>query len=130
MGKWILRLIGVLVLGFGGGVVYDYFATGLHTRPEMPPGAFSLSFEDSRRVIMLDTPDERFIRNYIMKPRTDVPDYFKDSWSYCKPPTDEERTILEEALNPGPGMRLDGVCSLDADGEIIPTGLVFSVPDI
>lgn len=130
MNKWLLRLVGVGVVGFIGYGAYDYYKAGLHTRPPMPEGAFSLSFKAGPRVIMIDTRDERSTRRYIIRPRTDVPIWFEESWSYCTPPTEEERAFLLDRLEQGPGMRLDGVCNLEADGDVIPTGYIFTIPDI
>jgi hypothetical protein len=128
--KWLFRLIGLGAIAFIGFGVYDYYRAGLNTRPEMPEGAFSLSFKAGPRVIMLDTKDERNTRRYIVRPRTDVPNWFKESWSYCKPPTEEDQAFLLKQLELGPGMRLDGVCTLDADGDVITTGYILTVPDI
>ena len=123
--RWLFRLIGVGVVGFIGYGIYDYFKAGLHTRPSMPEGAFSLSFAGGPRVILLDIADERDTRRYVVRRRTDDPDWFKESWSSCLPPTKEEEAALVEVLKPGLGMRLDGVCALDADGDIIPTGYIL-----
>ncbi len=128
--KWLLRLLGIGVVGFIGYGIYGYYKAGLHARPPMPEGAFSLSFKAGPRVIMLDTEDERSTRRYVVRQRTDVPNWFKESWSYCTPPTEEVRVFLLEQLEQGPGMRLDGVCTLDADGDVITTGLIFTIPDI
>ena len=128
--KWLFKLVGIGVVGFIGYVIYDYYKAGLLTRPPMPKGAFSLSFKAGLRGIMLDTKDERRTRRYIALPRADVPDWFKESWSYCTPQTEEERVFLLERLEQGPGMRLDGVCTLDADGDVITTGYIFTIPDI
>lgn len=128
--KWLLRLVGISVVGFIGYGIYDYYKAGLHTRPPMPEGAFSLSFKAGPRVIMLNTEDERNSRRYVVRRRTDVPNWFRESWSYCIPPTEEEQVFLLKRLGPGPGMRLDGICTLDADGDVITTGYIFTVPDI
>jgi hypothetical protein len=128
--KWFFRLVGIGVVGFIGYAIYDFYMAGLHKRPPMPEGAFSLSFKGGPRVIMLDTEDETSTRRYVVRRRTDVPDWFKESWSYCTPPTEEEEAFLLERLEPGQGMRLDGICALDADGESIPTGYIFTIPDI
>ncbi len=130
MFKWVFRLVGLGVIAFIGFGIYDYYRAGLNTRPAMPEGAFSLSFKAGPRVIMLDIKDERSARRYIVRPRTDVPSWFKESWSYCKPPTEEDQASLLKQLELGPGMRLDGVCTLDADGDVITTGYILTVPDI
>ncbi len=128
--KWLLRLVGVGVVGFIGFGIYEYYRAGLNTRPPMPEGAFSLSFTGGLRGIMLGVEDEGTTRRYMGRTRTDIPVWFKDSWSYCMPPTEDNRAALLEQLKVGPGMRLDGVCTLDADGDVITTGYILSVPDI
>jgi hypothetical protein len=82
----------------------------------MPEGSFSLSFKLGSRVIVSDVPDERGTRKYIIRPRTDVPSYFKDAWAFCDPPTVADAAKIEKNLPPSPGMRLEAVCVLDADG--------------
>jgi hypothetical protein len=130
MKNWFFRLFGVCVVGLISFGIYDYYKAGLHTRPPMPDGAFSLSYKSGFRAIILDIEDERSTRRYLVRPRTDVPNWFKESWSYCAPLTEEERVFLLVRLEQGPGMRLDGVCTLDADGDVITTGYLFTVPDI
>ena len=130
MMKWLFRVICVGVVGFIGFVIYDCYSARLHTRPPMPKGAFSLSFKAGPRVIMLEAEDERKTRRYVVRRRTDVPHWYKDSWSHCTPPTEADRAFLIEKLKPAPGMRLDGLCTLDADGDIITTGYIFTLPDI
>ncbi len=128
--KWVGRIFLLAVVGFFGYVAYDEYRAGTLTRPEMPEGAFSLSFRDGPRYIVEGIPDEQFERNYIARYPKDIPPWFSDSWSFCKPPTDDEAKTINDAVNPGPGMRLDAVCELNADGTIIPTGYVYSVPNL
>jgi hypothetical protein len=128
--KWFGRILLIAVVGVLGYAAYDYYKAGLLTRPEMPEGAFSLSFSDGPRYIVEGIPDERFERTYIARFPKNIPPWFKDSWSYCRQPTEDEAKAINDARNPGPGMRLDAKCELNADGTIIPTGYVYSVPTL
>lgn len=70
--------------------IWDYYQADLHTRPDMPPGAFSMSYKNGLRAIMVDTTDQRETRRYFGTP-LDVPFYLEKSWSFCRPPTDAEK---------------------------------------
>lgn len=130
MKKWISRTFLVAIVGWAGYSAYVYYKAGLWNRPPVPEGSFWISFKDGTRVIVSDVPNERDTRKYIIRPRTDVPSYFKDAWSFCDPPTLEDAEAINKALPPGPGMRLEAECVLDADGEIIPTGYLYSAPKL
>jgi hypothetical protein len=58
----------------------------------------------------------------------DLPEYFDNAWSLCRPPTDAEVDGVLASISLDRGMRLDAVCSLDADGDIIETAVIVSVP--
>ena len=119
--KKLILLAVIAILCWGA---YDYFRLGLHTRPEMPDGAWSIVSKAGFRAIAVDIPDERFERKYLLMPAEDVPVWFKDAWSFCTKATDEQK----ELNPPERGMRLEGFCSIDADGETIYTGVMHSVP--
>lgn len=55
------KIVGVLRAVGAGFVAYDYFSAGLHTRPEMPKGAFSLSYKNGMRAILVGIPNEEGI---------------------------------------------------------------------
>lgn len=74
--------------------------------------------------------DESYDRRYVARKITGVPEWFKDSWSFCVAPSEAEANRINEEVRPGPGMRLDAACALDADGDIIPTAYIFSVPKL
>jgi hypothetical protein len=130
MKKLLSRFLLLVAAGFVAYLGYDYIKAGLHTRPEMPDGAFSLSFAGGPRVILKDTQDERATRRYLARRDPGVPEWFEGAWSYCDAPTEDEAESIYKTGKPGPGMRLDGICALDADGDIIPTALIFSVPKL
>jgi len=79
---------------------------------------------------MVDIPEELLERKYIRAPMADVPRWFKDAWSFCKKPTEEEKKQINKIAPPDRGMRLEALCSIDADGEIIRTAIVYSVPKL
>lgn len=59
MFKWLLRMGLLAILGWIGYATYDWYMAGHHTRPEMPEGAFSLSYKNGLRGILVDVADER-----------------------------------------------------------------------
>lgn len=122
------KVLSLAVAGVAVYLVYDYFRAGLHTRPEMSEGAFSLSFNGGPRVILEGIEDERLERTYMSRSYKDLPEYFDNAWSLCRPPTDAEVDGVLASISLDRGMRLDAVCSLDADGDIIETAVIVSVP--
>lgn len=133
MWRWVgvVVLLGLFALvGWG---VYDYRSAGLHTRPDMPPNAFSLSYKNGLRAILVDVPDERDTRRYFGYP-TEVPFYLEDAWSFCSPPEGQEAAVyeawLDEADERGrpPGMRVEAVCRIDVEGEKVIRGVITTVP--
>ncbi|TYB83472.1 hypothetical protein [Maritimibacter fusiformis] len=131
---WIIFLVAISL--FAVWETYNYFRLGYHTLPELAENEFPLVFSNGLRGIVVDMEDERYAvepnqaRKYIGFVAAEVPGWFKDSWSYCKAPTEEERRDIEQNFDPGPGARLDAVCSFDADGEIIHAGIIYSVPKL
>lgn len=101
----------------------------------MPPGAFSLNFKNGLRAIMVGIPDERFKENapsrmYIGLRAAGVPPWFEEAWSFCEPPTDKEAASINKTLELGPGMRLDAICKINPDGEMIITAYIYSAPKL
>ena len=81
----------IAILEFGGYAAYDYYyKRGYLTLPEMPEGAFSRSYKNGLRAIFVDMLDERETRRYFGFPMK-VPFYLENSWSWCSPPTKDER---------------------------------------
>lgn len=116
-------------VGLVGWGVYDYRMAGLHTRPDMPPGAFSISYKSGLRAILVDVPDERETRRYLGYP-ADVPFYIEDAWTFCSPPEGDEVAEAERWLAEGdqPGMRVEAICRIDVDGETVIRGIITTVP--
>ena len=124
--KWIFRIIGIGFLILFGLVVYDVNFGRLSTRPEMPLGAFDMQFKNGANVILVDVPDEKNSRDYILF-EAEVPDYLKDNWSFCYPPTDAEKAdYLANATDKIP--RLDAICKHEVDGNSIVRGAITSIP--
>ena len=92
----------------------------------MPDGAWSIVSKSGTRAIVVDIPDERPERKYYLLPTAEIPEWFKDAWSFCKQATDEQK----ELNPPDRGMRLEGFCSINADGEIIYTAVLHSAPNL
>lgn len=111
-------------------MAYDYFARGYHTRPELPVGAFSLSFNNGFRAMLLDIPDERSTRRYFGVASNKVPFWAEDAWSSCRQPTKQEASRVLSEVDLGAGSRLDAVCTIQADDATITRGAVLSVPKL
>ena len=131
MRVWVDRtlLLGMFVyLGFGG---YLYNEAGYWTRPDMPSGAFSLSYKNGLRAIVVGVPDERKSRRYFGF-ETEVPGYLEDVWSLCSPPTGYEKAEAERFMEQSarPFERIEAVCRIEADGETVIRGLITSVPNL
>jgi hypothetical protein len=129
MWKWVWRLLGLCVSAWVGYSAYAFFRAGYHTRPEMPDGAFSISFKNGMRAIVTGVPDESKSRRYFGYP-SDVPYYLEDAWATCTPPTEEERPEVERLMTERdlPGERFEVVCRLQVDDDVVVRGLIMSVP--
>ncbi|MBX3529282.1 MAG: hypothetical protein KF849_01665 [Rhizobiaceae bacterium] len=128
MWKW--AMLAIVVAG-GGYVAYDYYMAGYHTRPAMPEGAFSLSYKNGLRGILVGIPNEKETRRYLGVP-LEVPFYLTDAWSWCHRPTEEEAPRVAQfmAERDWPGQRFEAVCRITVDGKDVVRGLIISVPDV
>lgn len=149
MGKWIIRLVLIGVIGFIGYLGYLSYQKGYFNLPELSESSYSISFRNGFRAIVVDpevthslefappffrrlsaaNPDRRYFGIPM-----DVPSWFEDTWSFCHPPTDEERAEIERGMPDDLkreliGGRLDAVCKIDTDGENLWRGLIYSVPE-
>lgn len=137
------------IVGYLGLLVYEYNRLGLFSMPDLPQGAYFVSFENGLRGIVLDAdvPEAstgdgpKFLRSLSVENRerkylgipSDVPPWFVDAWSVCEAPTDQERGAIIESLPSDlrqslGNARFEAVCRIDVDGEPLLRGLVFSVP--
>ncbi len=150
MMRWIFRLVVLGILGFAAFWAYDTYRAGYLSLPDLPDGAYTLSFANGLRAIVLDAevPDRggddapKYFRqlsvanpdrNYLGVP-FDVQPWFKDAWSWCKAPTDEEKVDLErmpdDFKRTVENARFEAVCRIDVDGTEVVRGLIFSVPQL
>ncbi|NSY61065.1 hypothetical protein [Agrobacterium tumefaciens] len=129
MWKLIKRLLLVGLLGWGVYVVYDQYRAGHFTRPDMPEGAFSISYANGLRAIIVDRPDEKATRRYFGFP-VDVPFYLKETWSFCSAPREEEKVQVATFMKERnwPGERFEVVCRIEIDKEVVVRGVITSVP--
>lgn len=148
--RWVVRLLMLGVVGYGGFVAYDLNRGGYLDLPDIPDGAYPISFASGLRGIVHDVEvsEDRFAddwkyfrrlgmanpdRRYLGIP-ADVPSWFKDTWSNCRPPTEEQRVVIESGFTEDMrqdlfGARFDAVCYIEADdGQQIMRGLIYSVP--
>jgi hypothetical protein len=147
---WITKLIVIGVVGYGSYYAYKANRAGYFELPDLPQGAYILSFKNGMRSIVLDAKVAEthlanapaFLRllslanpnrQYIGLPFQVAP-WFEDLWSTCIEPTEDDRAYFEatmpnETQNELIGARFDAVCYLDVDGgERLARGLIYSVP--
>lgn len=149
MGKWILRLVLLGVVGSVGFALFDSYRAGYFEIPDLEPNEYPVSFKSGLRAIVIDpevsnnthADAPKFFRRlanandkrrYIGVPMN-VAYWLEDVWSYCPAPTEEEKRdyranlpkdwqdVLEFA-------RLEGVCWINVEGEKVLRGLVYSRP--
>lgn len=149
---WVSKVIG---LGFAGYVaygLYDTYRAGYFSLPELPDGAYTVSFANGMRGIVLDAQVGDNIlktgpaifrrlslanrdRKYLGIPM-DVAPWFEEAWSTCISPTglDAEQvtaSLPEETRKQLRGARLEAICYIEVDSEqVIPRGLIYSVPNL
>lgn len=125
------RVVLAVLLAGGGYVAYDTYRAGYHTRPNMPEGAFSISYKSGLRAILIDVPDDQDSRRYLGFPQ-DVPFYLEDTWALCHPPVGDEIQHAEALLRERnwPGERFETVCKIAVDDEEVVRGVITSVPDL
>ncbi|MCO5135265.1 MAG: hypothetical protein M9908_13160 [Phyllobacteriaceae bacterium] len=128
--KWVVRLVVVAAVGLAGYAGYDYYRGGFFDAPELEDGDFLLSFRSGFRAVMRGIKDERETRRYLGIGAESVPSWYEDAWSICRAPSAVELDEFSQSGGYGPGSRLDGVCELDADGEVFIRGKVITVPKL
>jgi hypothetical protein len=148
--KWIGRLVGVGIVGLAGFFVYEMYRAGSFDLPELPDGAYTISFENGLRAIVTDIEvadpmvpgSSRYFRSLSIANRDrkylgiplDVQPWFRDAWSWCKPPNDSEKAMLDQMPDDFKqsvgNARFEAVCKIDVDGTEIFRGLIFSVPNL
>jgi hypothetical protein len=129
MWKWVIRAILIGFVGYVAYGAYDFYRAGLHTRPEIPEGAFSISYANGLRAIITGVGDEDEARRYFGFPQ-DVPHYLEDAWSICAPPDGDDVAMAEKFLEDRnmPGERFEVVCKIAADDDVVLRGVITSVP--
>jgi hypothetical protein len=129
MWKWIKRGLLIFILGYVGWGAFDYYRAGYHTLPPMPEGAFPLSYANGLRAIMVGLPDETDSRRYFGYP-LEVPFYLQEAWATCKAPTEVEIGEIEAQKPNRPGERIEAVCRIEVDGDIVVRGFITTVPKL
>lgn len=147
---WFTKLLVIGVVGYVGYSAYDMHRGGYFSLPDIPAGAYPISFKGGLRGVVYDmdvtddqyadapklfrrlamaNPDRRFLGFAY-----DVPRWFEDTWSTCLPGTEEEREYVVSAFPHDMkrellGARLDAICVIEVEGDRpLLRGLIYSVP--
>ncbi|MBO6552508.1 MAG: hypothetical protein JJ926_01690 [Roseitalea sp.] len=128
--KWIFRAALAAGIGFAGYVGYDYYRGDFINAPDLEDGEFLLSFRSGFKAVMRGIEDERETRRYLGLDAEDVPSWYQEWWSICRTPSAATVSHFERTGGLGPGSRLDGVCEIDADGDVFVRGYVVTVPKL
>lgn len=148
MKRWVFRIIGLGFLSFAAYWAYDFHRAGYLSLPDIPDGAYTLSYASGLRAIVLDadvsdttlTEAPKYFRSlsranpdrkYLGIP-LDVQPWFREAWSWCKSPTEQEKSEIErmpdDFQRSVENARFEAICRIDVDGTEILRGLIFSVP--
>lgn len=147
---WFSKLLVIGGVGCGGYYACDLNRGGYVSLPDIPTGAYPISFKSGLRgsVYDMDVTDDQYadalkiFRRLVMANRerrfiglpSEVPRWFEDSWSTCRAGTEEEReyivsTMPEDVKREMVGARPDAICCTEIEGERpILRGLICSVP--
>ncbi|MEM7408330.1 MAG: hypothetical protein AAF458_23780 [Pseudomonadota bacterium] len=127
MGMWVGRVSGAAIVGFVAYGGYIYVDRGYLTRPELPPGATSFAFRSGLRAIAVDFRVDREARQYLGIP-SEVPQWAKDEWSWCRPPSEAEAAATPPRSDLGDQSQLEAICKVERDGEVVTRGTIYSLP--
>jgi hypothetical protein len=127
MWKWVLASVMLAGVGY---VSYDYYRGGFVSAPALQDGDFLLSYKSGLRAVMRGFGERQQDRRYLGYPSPDVPSWYDETWSICRKPSAQELESFEANSDLGPGIRLDAVCEIDADGDVFVRGWIASVPDL
>jgi len=149
MWKWLFRLVVLGVIGSAGYAAYDLHRAGYFTMPELEEDQYWMSLKNGFRLIVTDEDvampsvanDPKFVRTlnranpdrrYLGIPLEGAY-WLEDAWSICRAPSPEEQSgiqnnIPEDWQTTLSNARLERLCEVDVDGEMLPRGLLFSVP--
>lgn len=131
MWKWLKAAVAFVAIAYVSYGIYDGYRAGYFTRPPMPEGAFSLSYKNGLRGILVGIPEEKSTRRYLAH-ALEVPFYLEDAWSFCYPPTEEEQQYMSAfmKIEDWPGARFEAICRIEVDNDIVVRGLIASVPKL
>lgn len=147
---WFSKLLVIGVVGYVGYYTYDLNRGGYFSLPDIPDGAYPISFTSGFRGVVydMDVTEDRYTdlpklfrrltmanpdRRFLGFPY-EVPRWFEKTWSTCRAGTKEERDYIlsslpEDMKRDLVGARLDAICLIEIEGESpILRGLIYSVP--
>lgn len=122
-------IVGILILAGLGYLAYDSFRAGFHARPKMSDGAFSISYKNGMRAILVGVPNEQDTRRYFGFPAK-VPHYLEDAWSFCTPSNEEYAADFLTNRGNNPDERFEAICQIQVDDDEVIRGFITSVPKL
>lgn len=150
MKRWIVRIVFLGILSFASLWAYNFYRAGYLSLPDLPDGAYTLSYKNGFRAIITDAniSDPRPLgyegpkyfrslnaanpeRKYLGVP-FNVQSWFEGAWSWCKSPTNQEKEDLnlmpDDFKRQVANARFEAVCRISVDDSEVVRGLIFSVP--
>lgn len=124
------KALTAMVVAWVGYSAYEYYTGPFYDAPSTKEGEYLLAFKGGFRGLMSGVGDRDQTRRYMSYDASNVPTWYKETWSICRKPTSNEATEFERAVDMGPGGRLDAICEINADGDVFVRGWMVSVPDL
>ena len=128
---WKKATAALILLGVGY-QIYEYRTGPFHDAPALDEGDFLLAFkgEVGLKGVMRGFGNKDQTRKYMSYGDAKVPRWYRDTWSICRKPHEDEFTAFSRQVDMGPGGRFEAVCEIDADGDVFVRGWIVSVPDL
>lgn len=122
------KAIAAVIVGWFGYSAYDYYTGPFYDAPTTSEDEFLLAFGNGFKGVMPGNRDET--RKYMSYDASNVPEWYRETWSICRTPENDEVAAFEAAVDMGPGGRLEAVCEINADGDVFVRGWMVTVPDL
>jgi hypothetical protein len=127
---------------------YDFYRGGLFSIPDLPHGAYPISFKSGLHAILLDAEvsdssmadTSKYFRSLTQANKNrkylgvafDIQPWFKEMWSWCKAPTQREmsdyKRMPADFRKQFDDTKFEATCRIRVDDKEVASGLIFSVP--